>query len=278
MPQSTTTPGLRIAFVSHGGGPLPLLGDPSHDALVHSLQHMASQMPRPSAIVVVSAHWEQTQPTVTTGAHPALIYDYGGFPPESYTITYPAPGSPTLAARTLHAINALSTHGLHAQDDPQRGFDHGMFVPLKLMYPEADIPCIQLSLCHDLNPAKHLAMGQALRTLADNANTDAPILLLGSGFSFHNMRAFFSAPTPANQALNRSFEQWLHTTCCDEDLTTADRLDRLQHWAQAPGARYCHPREEHLLPLHVCMGAAQTAARQAWSFETLGQQASAYLW
>lgn len=266
---------LSIAFVSHGGGPMPLLGDPSHDALVHSLQDMAHHMPRPSAIVVVSAHWEQTQPTVTTSPQPALIYDYGGFPPESYAITYPAPGSPTLAARAIHTLN---THGLHAQEDPQRGFDHGMFVPLKLMYPQADIPCIQLSLCHDLNPAKHLAMGQALRTLADNATPEAPLLLLGSGFSFHNMRAFFSAPTPDTQALNHSFEQWLHDTCCDAALSDADRHERLLHWAQAPGARYCHPREEHLLPLHVCVGAAQGAARKAWRFEVLGQQASAYLW
>lgn len=269
------TPGLSIAFVSHGGGPLPLLNDPAHDALVHSLRDIAQHTPRPSAIVAVSAHWEQTQPTVTFHPHPQLIYDYGGFPPESYTLTYPAPGAPALATQV---VNALKAHGLDAQGDAGRGFDHGMFVPLKLMYPQADIPCIQLSLCRDLSPAKHLAMGQALRALANQANSEAPILLLGSGFSFHNMRAFFSAPTPATQALNRQFEQWLEDTCCTASLTQAARTERLLHWAQAPGARYCHPREEHLLPLHVCMGAAQTAARQSWRFEIMGQQASAYLW
>jgi len=272
---NTLPPGLSVAFVSHGGGPMPLLGDPAHMALVSSLRDMVQHTPRPSAIIVVSAHWEQTQPTVTLGDHPKLIYDYGGFPPESYQISYPAPGQPQLAEQV---IKALASAGMPAHGDLHRGFDHGMFVPLKLMYPEATIPCIQLSLCHDLNPEKHIQMGQALRALATEAQADAPILLLGSGFSFHNMRAFFSPPTKAEQQLNIDFEQWLIDSCCDETLSASARIDRLAAWSQAPGARHCHPREEHLLPLHVCMGAAQTFAHKHWQFEIMGQRASAYLW
>lgn len=269
------TAALSIAFVSHGGGPLPLLGEPMHQALVSNLKQMASLMPRPQAIIVVSAHWEEPLPTVTSAANPDLIYDYSGFPAESYRIAYPAPGAPGLAEQVQAALNQ---QGIPAHADSQRGFDHGMFVPLKLMFPEADIPCIQLSLCQDLSPAKHIQMGQSLRTLATETRAGAPILLLGSGFSFHNMRAFFSPPSKAEQTLNLDFEKWLMDTCCDTTLAASERLDRLADWSQAPGAKYCHPREEHLLPLHVCMGAAQTAAHKHWQFDIMGQRASAYLW
>ncbi len=267
---------LSIAFVSHGGGPLPLLGEPMHQALVANLKQMASLMPRPQAIIVVSAHWEAAHPTVTSSANPALIYDYSGFPPESYRITYPAPGSPGLAEQVQ---TALTQQGMTAQADAQRGFDHGMFVPLKLMFPEADIPCVQLSLCAHLNPSVHLQIGQALRHLADQSGAGTgPILLLGSGFSFHNLRAFFSAPTPESQAQNMAFEHWLHDTCTRTDMSESSRQQRLLDWAQAPSARYCHPREEHLMPLHVCYGAAQAPAKHAFLFDVLGKKASAYLW
>jgi len=227
-------------------------------------------MPRPSAILVISAHWEEAVPTVTSGAAPELIYDYYGFPPESYEITYPCPGHPELAAAVYQAlVNA----GLPARQDAARGFDHGLFVPLKLMYPQADIPCVQLSLVNNLDARTHLAIGHALKAL------DFPgLLVIGSGFSFHNMRAFFSPETPAMRAANQEFEAWLQDTCGNPELDEAQRLQRLENWTQAPAARFCHPREEHLLPLHVCQGLAGRACDRHVSMTVLGKQASLVYW
>ena len=259
-----------VLYLSHGGGPLPLLGDPGHRDLVEGLQAMATQMPTPAAILVISAHWEESAPTVTTGAAPALIYDYYGFPPESYEITYPCPGHPALAT-AIH--QALVAAGLPAQQDAERGFDHGLFVPLKLMYPQANIPCVQLSLLDSLDPQAHLAMGRALQAL------DMPgLLVIGSGFSFHNMRAFFTPETAEIRAANQAFEAWLKNTCSDPSLTESARQHRLAHWAEAPHARFCHPREEHLLPLHVCQGLAGRACDRHVSMTVLGKQASLMYW
>lgn len=209
-------------------------------------------------------------PTITAAAHPALIYDYAGFPEQSYDIQYPAPGHPQLAEK----IAELLRHsGMTATLDTQRGFDHGLFVPLKIMYPEGNIPCVQLSLLDTLDPDKHLQLGKALRGLEDDN-----VLVLGSGFSFHNLNAFFTQATPQQQLLNESFEQWLMETCTGTDIPEHDRERRLIEWDAAPGARYCHPREEHLLPLHVCYGFARAPAQQAFTFQVMEKQASAYLW
>jgi 4,5-DOPA dioxygenase extradiol len=257
-------------YVSHGGGPLPLLGDPGHQEMVDVLKKIADSITKPSAILVVSAHWEQPKPTLTAGSHPSLIYDYSGFPEESYEIQYPALGEPALASKIS---GLLKNQGIEAVLDEQRGFDHGLFVPLKIMYPEADIPCVQLSLINGLSPRDHIAMGKALDGLRkDN------ILVLGSGFSFHNMRAFFTPATPEIQMQNESFEKWLVETCSSQGFDEAERERRLIGWENAPAARFCHPREEHLLPLHVCYGFGAAPARQVFSFEVLGKQASAYLW
>lgn len=257
-------------FVSHGGGPLPLLGDTGHEQMVVNLVELAATLPRPKAIVVFSAHWETSVATVTSGLAPELIYDYYGFAPESYQITYPAAGSPELAAR----IAAL----LHADAqavalDNNRGFDHGLFVPLKLMYPDADIPCVQLSLNSNLNPAQHIAMGRALAPLKDEG-----VLLLGSGLTFHNLAAFFAEPTLQSDAANNAFESWLGETCCNLNCTETEREQRLLHWAQAPHARYCHPREEHLLPLLVCYGAAATAASKYHKFSIMNKSVGSVIW
>lgn len=174
----------NILFISHGGGPMPLLGDPGHREMVERLQEITGKLPRPSAILLISAHWEATVPTITSGAHPELIYDYYGFPPASYEIQYPSPGEPVLAEKVKQALEMA---GLPAKLNDQRGYDHGMFVPLKIMYPEADIPVVQLSLVHTLDAATHLAVGQALQALDYDK-----LLVIGSGFSFHNMRAFFA--------------------------------------------------------------------------------------
>ncbi|MFP2769140.1 DODA-type extradiol aromatic ring-opening family dioxygenase [Oceanisphaera sp. KMM 10153] len=259
-----------IFFLSHGGGPLPLLGDPGHQEMVTRLQAMAGRLSRPSAILVISAHWEETVPTITAGAHPALIYDYYGFPPESYEIQYPCPGEPVLARQVQQS---LTNAGIRARLDEQRGFDHGVFVPLKLMYPEANIPCVQLSLVKDLDAANHLAIGQALRAL----NHDT-LLVIGSGFSFHNMKAFFTPGTPEIQAKNQAFEDWLEETCASPDLNETERSRRLREWETAPHARFCHPREEHLLPLHVCYGMAGHACDEHIAATILGRRSGMFYW
>jgi len=259
-----------VLYLSHGGGPMPLLGDPGHKNLLDFLKIVTPMLGKPSAILVVSAHWEARVPTITSGPMPALVYDYYGFPKESYQIRYPAAGNPVLAEKVF---NLLASHGIAAKLDGQRGFDHGLFVPLKVMYPEADIPCVQLSLVDDLQPEGHIRIGKAIAGLRKEN-----VLIIGSGFSFHNLRAFFDPPTAETQALNQAFEGWLIDTCSNRQLTEAERERRLVDWQQAPAARYCHPREEHLLPLHVCYGAAQTAAGRVFEFSVLGKMASAYLW
>jgi len=259
-----------VLFISHGGGPMPLLGDPGHREMVDQLTRIADTLRKPSAILVISAHWEESVPTITAGANPPLIYDYYGFPPESYEIQYPAPGEPALAGQ-IHS--ALEQAGIPAKLDDRRGFDHGLFVPLKLMYPEADIPCVQLSLVDSMDPGTHLAIGRALQAL-DYDN----LLVIGSGFSFHNMRAFFASATPEIQARNRAFEDWLEATCIDPELTETERAERLLHWDRAPHARFCHPREEHLLPLHVCYGLAGKAAQRRFGATILGKESGMFYW
>lgn len=260
----------RALFISHGGGPMPLLGDPGHSELVSTLKTIASNIQKPKAILVVSAHWEESLPTITAGSHPELIYDYYGFPEESYHIQYPCPGEPELA----NQIFQLLTHaGIEARQDDSRGFDHGLFVPLKIMYPAADIPCVQLSLVNNLDPSVHIAIGQALRELSQHN-----VLVIGSGFSFHNMKAFFADDSEEGRHLNLAFEKWLADVCTNHSLTEAQRQDSLTQWAQAEGARYCHPREEHLLPLHVCYGVGGSAADDHFSLEIINKASSMYLW
>ena len=256
-------------FISHGGGPMPLLGDPGHQALLDRLKEFRNFLPKPSAILVISAHWEEAVPAITSGNNPGLIYDYYGFPQEAYEVQYPAPGEPELANR-IH--QTLAQAGIESRLDDQRGFDHGMFVPLKMMFPQADIPVVQLSLASSLDPERHLAMGEALKGLDwDN------LLVVGSGFSFHNMRAFFAAPSQEVTDLNQGFERWLLETCTG-DLSEAERRQRLVNWDQAPGARFCHPREEHLLPLHVCYGLASRVASGAYPAKILGKDSGMFHW
>ena len=264
---STTT---DVLFISHGGGPMPLLGDPGHREMVERLTEIAGQLRKPSAILVISAHWEEAVPTITSGANPPLIYDYSGFPPEAYAIEYPCPGEPALA-RQVH--QALEQAGISARLDDRRGFDHGLFVPLKLMYPEADIPSIQLSLVNSLDAATHLAIGRALQAL----DVD-DLLVIGSGFSFHNMGAFFAPDTPEIQARNEAFEDWLEETCASVEIEEAERAERLIHWERAPHARFCHPREEHLLPLHVCVGLAEKPCDNHVSATVLRKKSGMFYW
>jgi 4,5-DOPA dioxygenase extradiol len=260
----------RALFLSHGGGPLPLLGDAAHMEMVSNLKEIAKTIERPSAIIVVSAHWEADNASITSGESPKIIYDYRGFPPESYEIQYPCPGNPPLA---ISIAKELEKAGINVSTDNVRGFDHGLYVPLKIMYPEADIPCVQLSLINSLDPAAHIELGRSLQGLADPS-----VLLIGSGFSFHNMKAFFTPDTEETKSANKLFERWLLDTCSDQSITEDERVARLVNWEAAPFARYCHPREEHLLPLHVCYGYASSSCSKAYKLQILTKESSMYLW
>jgi aromatic ring-opening dioxygenase catalytic subunit (LigB family) len=239
---------LPVVFLPHGGGPWPFvdLGMGTReelDALAAYLRSVRA-LPRtpPEALLVISAHWEETLPTVTSGERPALLYDYYGFPPEAYQIRWPAPGHPRLATRVRELLGAA---GFETAADAGRGFDHGTFVPLKLTYPDADLPVVQLSLKRGLDPREHLALGRALAPLRDEG-----VFILGSGMTFHNLRAF----GPQSSAPAEAFDAWLRETVMHPD--PAERARRLERWSEAPAARHVHPREEHLLPLMVIAGAA----------------------
>lgn len=262
-----------ILYIPHGGGPLPLMDHEGHAALVSFLKQLHKEIPRPEAIVVISAHWERDIPVITANPYPKLIYDYFGFPERAYEITYPAKGAPDLAQKML---DCFSMARIKATLDSRRGFDHGLFIPLKLIYPDADIPCVQLSLTADLDPNAHLGIGKALAPLCREN-----LLILGSGFSFHNMAAFAMSErnTQADNEDNHLFQQWLIETCTDTSITQDARKERLIHWERAPHARYCHPREEHLLPLHVCAGMAQCKpGRIVFQDHIMGQEAVGIEW
>ncbi|MBU0968667.1 MAG: dioxygenase [Proteobacteria bacterium] len=270
MPNQNNPPNqAQIVYFSHGGGPLPILGDPSHQAMVKFMDQLPSRLRKPEAILVISAHWEESAATLLASPAPSMFYDYYGFPEEAYEINYPAPGSPELADRIA---KLLIKNNIPARLDHERGFDHGLFIPLKMMYPQADIPALQLSLLRGLNPAAHIALGHALRELLHEN-----ILVIGSGFSFHNMREFFrqgrDAPDPANDA----FQDWLIEVCTGPHSQAA-REQLVTNWEKAPSARYCHPREEHLLPLLVCLAMADKPATTIFDDSILDKRAVAFLW
>ena len=269
MEEKTNNLFSNVLFIPHGGGPLPLLGDEGHKELVGFLNKIASTFGKPSTILVISAHWEENVATVTGGKSPELIYDYAGFPGEAYEIKYPAVGNPELAERIF---NLLQDSGVEAKLDKHRGFDHGLFVPLKIMYPDASIPCVQLSLLNSLDSKEHIRIGKALSELR-NEN----LLIIGSGFSFHNMSAFFKSKDSPDEK-NEEFERWLINTCINNNIPENERERNLAQWSDAPFARYCHPREEHLLPLHVCYGVCGSTAKLVFDGKVIGKKASAFLW
>lgn len=239
---------LPVYFISHGGGPWSYMDEESQRPYAKLAAELAD-MPRqigvtPAAILMVSAHWEEREFTLTANAHPPMIYDYGGFPEYTYRVRYDAPGHPELAARVRTLIEAA---GLPARLDPDRGFDHGAFTPLKVMYPRADVPVVQLSLKRGLDPVTHLALGRALAPLRDEN-----VLIVGSGLTYHNLRQFFG---PGGWGPSRQFDDWLHAVLVAGNPD--DRARQLVAWEAAPAARAAHPREEHLLPLMVAVGAAE---------------------
>lgn len=259
----------QIVYLSHGGGPLPILGDPSHKAMIEFMKDLPKLLIKPELIVVISAHWEEDVPTIIGGSEPKLFYDYYGFPPQAYELKYPAKGSPESAQRVL---DLLKENGIQGTIDLERGFDHGMFIPLKLMYPNADIPCIQISLIKGLDAASHIEMGKALRKLL-NGKT----LIIGSGFSYHNIMNFFEQGENSTDTANDEFQEWLIETTKGK-LSQNEREDRLINWKKAPNARYCHPREEHLLPLHVCASLAGKEGSIVFDDKILGKRGLAVAW
>lgn len=271
MTHTATQPAPRqpTLFIPHGAGPCFFMDwNPPHtwDGTAAFLRGVADSLPAPPrAILMVSAHWLSGDFRITAGEQPELVYDYYGFPQHTYDLTYPAPGDPTLADQVAAL---LAQAGLSHQLDKQRGFDHGMFIPLKLMFPAADIPVVQLSLRADLDPAAHLAVGETLTTVRDQG-----VLIIGSGMSFHNMSGYGD---PRYTTASITFDNWLTETV---QAAPAQRHAALARWTEAPYARDCHPprAEEHLLPLMLAAGAAgQDAGDKIYSEQVLNTQLSAY--
>ena len=238
---------MPVVFIPHGGGPWPFVetGFPKHEleALAGYLRGVHGLPPEPpTALLVVSAHWEEEVPSVMTSPQPPMLFDYSGFPEASYQLSWPAAGSPALAARVR---SLLDEAGILNGEDDTRGFDHGTFVPLMLTYPKAEVPAIQLSLKKGLDPAQHLDIGRALQPLRHEG-----VFIVASGMTFHNLRAFRH---PSAAPVSEAFDAWLRDVMAREPEA---RNTGLMGWGSAPGARQAHPREEHLLPLMVAAGAA----------------------
>ena len=239
---------LPAIYLPHGGGPCFFMDwDPPHmwDPMAEYLRALPALIgQKPKAIVVISAHWEAPEFTIQTGLTPPLYFDYGGFPPHTYELTWPAQNSEPLIARVSELIKST---GIRLNTDSERGYDHGVFIPLKVAFPDNDVPVLQISLKTGLDPEAHLALGRALPPLRDEG-----VLLIGSGISFHHMRHFFQ-PIEGGRNGSHAFDDWLQATI---KAPREAREMALQNWGQAPFARACHPREEHLIPLMIMAGAA----------------------
>ncbi|MEH2034419.1 MAG: class III extradiol ring-cleavage dioxygenase [Nostoc sp.] len=238
---------LPTYFISHGGGPWPWLKQemPGFDQLEASLQEMSREIGiTPKAILMISGHWEERDFTVMASAAPGMLYDYSGFPEHTYHIKYSAPGSPQIAQRVQELLEKA---GFQTRSDNSRGFDHGVFAPLVVAYPEANVPVLQLSLRRDYDPEAHLAAGKALAPLRKEG-----VLIIGSGLSYHNLRQM----GPQASVPSHKFDEWLTDAVCGSK--SEERNLKLLNWSNAPSARLAHPREDHLIPLLVAVGAAES--------------------
>ena len=267
---STATGASRLPtlYVPHGAGPCFFMDWSPRDTwrpMGDFLRGVVASLPaRPTAILMVSAHWEAPRFTVGSGAHPGLLFDYDGFPPHTYDFRYAPGGDPMLASRIERLLDDA---GLPSASDPRRAYDHGVFIPLMLMAPAADIPVVQLSLRSGLDPAEHDAVGRALQPLRDEG-----VLLVGSGMSFHNMRGYGKA---AFGPVSDRFDAWLAETVAVVDPDA--RAVALSRWDVEADGRASHPREEHLLPLMVVAGGAGTSAgRRVFSGRVMETTVSAF--
>ena len=238
---------LPTYFLSHGGGPWPWLKaerGTMYDELEASLLRVRQELGTlPKAVLMISGHWEADRFLLSSSERPPLVYDYGGFPEHTYCIRYDAPGDPLLAEKVS---SMLTSAGVSSDLDPERGFDHGTFTVMHTMYPEADMPLVQLSIRHDYDPAVHFAIGEVLAPLRDEG-----VVIIGSGFSFHDTRGMRSG---LGAQASATFDRWLNEALVG--TTAEERRERLLHWAEAPAARAAHPEEDHLIPLMVAAGAA----------------------
>ena len=268
-PETKASSLVPTLFIPHGGGPCFFMDWTMGPAdtwarMAQWVRELGREFEHVKAIVVISAHWEEPSVTIQTRAQPDLLFDYYGFPPHTYELPWPAPGSPTLARRIAEL---LAGRGVATAEAPTRGFDHGVFVPLKVAFPDAQIPTLQISLKKGLDPQFHLELGEALAPLRHEG-----VLIVGSGMSFHNMRAMMAGGGRASAA--REFDERLTSVCCDAPDACRGQLLR---WQTLPHARYCHPREEHLLPLMVVAGAAAgDRGRRIFSDRVMGVEVSAF--
>jgi aromatic ring-opening dioxygenase catalytic subunit (LigB family) len=258
-----------VVFLPHGGGPCFFMNwtwgpADTWNPTKRFLEGLAATLPAlPRAMLVVSGHWEEPAFTASAVARPQLIFDYSGFPVHTYQLTWPAPGQPELAARVT---SILKDAGLPSAISHTRGFDHGVFVPLKVAFPEAEIPVVTLSLAASLDPALHLAAGRALASLRDEG-----VLIVASGMSFHNLSAYFR---PETVERSRAFDSWLGAAV---ESPASERERLLAVWRQAPFAEFAHPRVEHLIPLMVAAGAAgEGKGRRVFHDEPMGAAMSAF--
>ena len=270
---TSTAQKLPVIYLPHGGGPWNVLDDAFGDAEGHGRLRAylegvgATYKHRVKALLVISGHWEEPSPTLHFGQAPGMLYDYYGFPPHTYDLKWPAPGSPEVAAR---AEELLKQAGFTPARETQRGYDHGTFVPLMVAFPEAKLPVAQLSLIKSLDPATHFELGRALEPLRSEG-----VLIVGSGMSYHNMRGLMGGESLAGQA-SAEFDQWLAQTVALADPDARKRT--LAQWASAPGGRESHPRSEHLVPLFVVAGAAgEDPGRPDFQSTLMGVRVSGHL-
>ncbi|KAI9715048.1 MAG: hypothetical protein M1828_001084 [Chrysothrix sp. TS-e1954] len=285
-----------VIALSHGGGPLPLLGDPDHAHLVESLRSKVPKLLKlgtseaPRAIVVVTAHWSAARPTISNAKNHKLLFDYYGFPDAAYKFKYDAPGEPSVARDVAQALEGV---GLKSEMDQERGmfttrsltvemadsavgWDHGVFVPMILINPSASIPIIQVSVLENESPADHFAMGQALCELRDSN-----VAIIASGFAtFHNIRFFFNGATrsPAFRAKNDEWTKHVNAAVDEPDPKT--RLNKFESWRSWPGSYEMHPRggSEHFLPLIVAAGAGGEGSAEKYKDESAGLDMFSYYW
>jgi aromatic ring-opening dioxygenase catalytic subunit (LigB family) len=252
-------------YLPHGGGPCFFMDDPQGiwTGMAAFLRGYHKDLPaRPKAIIVVSAHWETKGFAFGAASRPGMIYEYSGFPPHTYQLNYPIAGAPALAAR---AAELLRSKGIEASVDAARGIDHGLFIPMMLSFPHADIPMIEMSVEKTFDPQLHLDAGKALAALRAEG-----VLIVGSGMSFHNMRGYGD---PRFTAPSEEFDHWL-TAAAESEPDKCEAL--LAAWRDAPSGRLSHPREEHLLPLMVAAGASHGKGQRIYSEQVMNTAISAF--
>jgi aromatic ring-opening dioxygenase catalytic subunit (LigB family) len=267
---ATAAERLPAYYIPHGGGPWPFMmedfgGRAAWEPLIRHLEEIGElARKRAKSLLVVSAHWEEPVPTVHFGRAPGMLYDYYGFPEHTYHLSWPAPGAPDVARRVDELLRGA---GFATGREEERGYDHGTFVPMLVALPEAKIPVAQLSLVAGLDPATHLAVGRALAPLRDEG-----VLIIGSGFSYHNLRMFGN---PGSGPVSRRFDEWLRAAA--EARDPEERARRLVDWESAPEARACHPRSEHLVPIFIAAGAGGTEpGRCVFSGTVMGVTTSSF--